>query len=119
MEEGASGGAVVGVEDEVVLTGFLEDGLMTRPAPVGGGGGDDDGAAAAGEGFAGFIEIGSCDLAGAAHHAVVSAVGGAAAAVVGDEEVPPVIVADNERGFDGAADGLFARAATERVNRGV
>src|SRR5450759_5920117 len=81
---------------------------MAGAAPVGRGGGDDERAAAFGERLAVLIEVGSGDLAGTAGHHVVGAVNAAAAAVVGDEEVPPRVVPDDERGFDGAADGLLA-----------
>src|ERR1035437_861215 len=92
---------------------------MAGAAPVGRGGGDDQRAAAFGEGLAVLIQVRSGDLAGAANHHVVGAIDAAAAAVVRNEEVPPSVVLHDERGLDGAADGLLAGAAAERVQGGV
>src|ERR1019366_9202446 len=97
LQKWATGRAVVGMEDEVILARFLKDGLMAGAAPVRRGGGDDQRSAVFGERLAVLIEVGPGDLAGAAHHYVVSTLDAATAEIVGDEEIPPVIVPDDER----------------------
>src|SRR5512143_1559400 len=70
LEVRAAGGAVVGVEDEVVRAAILKDGFVAGSAPVRRGGGDDGGSAAFGHQLAVLRAIRAGEVLRTANHDV-------------------------------------------------
>src|SRR5438874_475115 len=87
LQEGAAGGAVVSMENQVVAARLLQNCLMAGTLPIGSRGSDHQAAAALGHRLPVLIDVRTRDFAGAPHYHVVRAVHSAATAVEGRKEI--------------------------------